>query len=160
MQVKKMKILEKKEVEAVENIVEKNYGAKIDLKQFLVLETFEGKIWLATKDLLNLDLRSLPINSVGMNFGKMKRNEKVNLTIEGSQIVGAKATKNIVLLNEENAKKFMQGSDVKPGKEINCEYHNFAIVKFGEDVLGSSLLTEQGIKNQLPKSRRITQSKL
>jgi len=160
MQVKKMKILEKEEVEAVENVVEKNYGAKIDLKQFLVLETFEGKVWLATKGLLDLDLSKLPINSVGMNFGKIKKNEKINLTIEGSQIVGAKATKNIVLLNEESAKKFMQGSDVKPEKEINCEYHNFSIVKSGEDVLGCSMLTEKGIENQLPRSRRITQSKL
>jgi NOL1/NOP2/fmu family ribosome biogenesis protein len=154
MQIEKMKILKKEEVEQIENIVEKNYGAKIDLKQFLVLKTLEEKIFLTTKDLLNLDLSKLQINSMGMNFGKLKRNEKIFLTIEGSQIVGAKATKNIVLLNEENAKKFMQGSDVKPEKEINCEYHNFAIVKFGEDVLGSSLLTEEGIKNQLPKSRR------
>lgn len=69
--------------------------------------------------------------------------------------MGKDAKKNVVILDEENAKKFMRGSDVKPQKEINCEYHNFAIVKFGEDILGSSLLTEEGIKNQLPKSRRI-----
>jgi NOL1/NOP2/fmu family ribosome biogenesis protein len=155
MQIKKMKVLGKDEVEAVENIVEKNYGARIDLKQFLVLKTFEEKIWLATKELVSLDLSKLPVNSVGMNFGKLKRNDKINLTIEGSQIVGVKATKNVVLLNEENAVKFMQGSDVKPQQEINCDYHNFAIVKSGEDILGSSLLTEEGIKNQLPKSRRI-----
>jgi NOL1/NOP2/fmu family ribosome biogenesis protein len=160
MQIKKMKILGKNEVETVENIVEKNYGTGIDLNQFLVLKTFEEKIWLATKELTDLDLSKLPVNSVGMNFGKLKRNDKINLTIEGSQMVGIKATKNVVLLDKENAEKFMQGSDVKPQQEINCEYHNFTIVKSGEDVLGSSLLTEKGIKNQLPKSRRITQPKL
>jgi len=159
MQIKKMKILGKEEIEIIENIIEKNYGTKVELNKFLVLKTFEEKIWLATKNLLDLDLSKLQINSVGMNFGKLKRNDKINLTVEGSQIVGAKATKNIVLLNEENAEKFMQGSDMKPEKEIDCEYHNFAIVKFGEDVLGSSLLTEEGVKNQLPKSRRITRSK-
>lgn len=152
-----MKILEKEEVEQIENVVEKNYGVKVNLKQFLVLKTFEEKIWLATKNLLDLDLSKLQINSVGMNFGKLKRNDKINLTVEGSQIVGAKATKNVVLLNKENFEKFMQGSDVKPEKEINCEYHNFVIIKFVEDILGSSLLTEEEIKNQLPKSRRITQ---
>lgn len=155
MQIKKMKILDKEEVERIEEIVESNYGTKIDLKQFLVLETFEEKIWLATKNLLNLELGKLPINSIGMNFGKLKRNDKINLTVEGSQIVGATAVKNIAVLDEENTKKFMQGSDVKPEKEINCDYHNFAIVKFEEDILGSSLLTEKGIENQLPKSRRI-----
>ena len=100
------------------------------------------------------------MNSIGMNFGKLKRNNKINLTVEGSQMVGVNATKNIVLLNKENAEKFMRGSDAKPEKEIECEYHNFAIVKFGENVLGSSLLTEKGIENQLPKSRRIMQPKL
>jgi NOL1/NOP2/fmu family ribosome biogenesis protein len=160
MQVKKMKILGKKEIESIERTVEKNYGAEIDLKQFLVLETFEEKIWLVTKYLLNLDFNRLQINSVGMNFGKLKRNDKINLTVEGSQIVGPKATKNTCILNEENAKKFMQGSDVKPDGDINCEYHNFSIIKFGEDILGSSLLNEEGIKNLLPKSRRIIQPRL
>lgn len=70
MQIKKMKVLGKKEVEQIEVIVEKNYGTKVDLKQFLILKTFEEKIWLTTKYLLNLDSNKLPINSVGMNFGK------------------------------------------------------------------------------------------
>ena len=160
MQINKMKILERKEIEKIEDIVERNYGTKINLRQFLVLETFEEKIWLTAKDLLSINLSKLPVNCVGMNFGKLKRNGKINLTIEGSQMVGVEATKNLVLLNEDNAKKFMQGSDVKPDKEINCEYHNFSIIKSGEDILASSLLTEEGIENQLPRSRRISQSKL
>jgi len=160
MQVRKMKILDKGEIESIETIVENNYGAKIDLKQFLVLGTFEEKIWLMSKDLFNLDFDKLQINSIGMNFGKLKRNGKINLTVEGSQMVGPEATKNICILNEENAKKFMQGSDVKPDEEINCECHNFSIIKFGEEILGSSLLNENGVKNLLPKSRRITRSRL
>jgi NOL1/NOP2/fmu family ribosome biogenesis protein len=150
-----MKILNREEVEQIEEIVEKNYGIKIDLNQFLVLKTFEDKIWLTTKDILNLDLSTLPINSIGMNFGKLKRNDKINLTVEGSQMVGINANKNIVFLNKENYEKFMGGSNVKPEREINCEQHNFVLVKFGGDVLGSSLLTEDVIKNLLPKSRRI-----
>jgi len=102
----------------------------------------------------------LPLNSVGMNFGKLKRNDKINLTVEGSQMVGAKANKNVVFLDKGSYEKFMGGSDIKLEKEINCECHNFVIVKFGEDVLGSSLFTEEGIKNLLPKSRRIIRSKL
>lgn len=160
MQVKKMKILDRKEVKEIEEIIEKNYGVKKDLRRFLVLKTFEEKIWLATGDLLNLDLEKLQINSVGMNFGKLKRNEKINLTIEGSQMVGPEAKKNVVVLDKENAKKFMQGSDVKPVEATNCEYHNFVIVKSGDDILGSSLLTEKGIENFLPKSRRLSISRI
>jgi len=150
-----MKVLEKEEVENLERMIEKNYGTRVGLNQFLVLFGSEEKIWLASKEIMNLDMRKFPVNSIGMNFGKIKRNDKVNLTIEGSQMVGKLATKNTVALDEQEAQKFMQGSDVKPQQEINCEYHNFVIVKSGEDVLGSSPLTEEGLQNLLPKSRRV-----
>ncbi|MCS7106101.1 MAG: hypothetical protein NZ942_02180 [Candidatus Aenigmarchaeota archaeon] len=155
MQVKKIIFLSGEEVREIERIVEKNYGVKLSLKDFTVAKDKEEKIWLASKEILSFDLSKLQVNSLGFNFGKLKRNEKIHLTIEGAQIVGKSATKNIVLLNEENALKFMQGLDVKPEKEINCEYHNFVIVKFKDRILGSSLLTEEGIKNMVPKGRRI-----
>ncbi|MEM5793829.1 MAG: hypothetical protein QXS48_03810 [Candidatus Aenigmatarchaeota archaeon] len=155
MQVKKITFLSREEVKELERILEKNYGAKISLKDFGVAKDKEEKIWLTSKEVLSFDFSKLKVNSLGFNFGKLKRNEKIHLTIEGSQIVGKSATKNIAILSEENVLKFMQGLDVKPEKEINCEYHNFAIVKFKDKILGSSLLTEQGIKNMIPKSRRI-----
>ncbi|MEM5834427.1 MAG: hypothetical protein QXQ69_01095 [Candidatus Aenigmatarchaeota archaeon] len=150
-----MTFLGREEIEELERILEKNYGTKVSLKDFGVAKDKEEKIWLTSKEVLNFDFSKLQVNSLGFNFGKLKRNEKIHLTIEGSQIVGKNATKNIVILNQENALKFMQGLDVKPEKKINCEYHNFVIVKFKDKILGSSLLTEQGIKNMIPKSRRI-----
>lgn len=155
MQTKKIKILKENEIERIEKIIEKNYGTALNLKNFLVLETSENKIWIASKDILNLNLEKLNINSIGLYIGKLKRNDKIHLSLEGSQLVGKNATKNVVILDEEHTKKFMQGSDIKPTKEINCEYHNFVIVKFGEEILGSSLLTEEKLKNLIPKSRRI-----
>ncbi|MGC8812062.1 MAG: hypothetical protein ACP5O8_00530 [Candidatus Aenigmatarchaeota archaeon] len=139
----------------VERIIEKNYGAKLSLKEFAVAKDKEEKIWIASKEILNFDFSKLQANSFGLNFGKLKRNEKIHLTVEGSEIVGRLATKNLVILDEEGMIKFMQGLDVKPKEEINCEYHNFVIVKFKDKILGSSLLTEQGLKNMVPKSRRI-----
>ena len=158
MQIKKIKVLEKEEVENLERMVEKNYGTRAGLDRFLVMISAEERIWLASKEIMNLDMRKFPVNSTGMNFGKIKRNDKISLTVEGAQMIGKQAIKNVVVLDEENAKKFLQGSNIKPQQEINCEYHNFVIIKSGEDFLGSSLLTEEGIKNLLPKSRRIFQS--
>jgi NOL1/NOP2/fmu family ribosome biogenesis protein len=150
-----MIFLSKEEVKEIEKIVEKNYGAKFSLKEFLVAKGKEEKIWIASKEILNFDFSKLNINSFGLNFGKLKRNDKIHLTIEGSQMVGKTATKNLVVLDEESVIKFMQGMDVKPKEEINCEYHNFVIVKYKDKILGSSLLTEEGLKNMIPKSRRI-----
>jgi NOL1/NOP2/fmu family ribosome biogenesis protein len=155
MQIEKINFLKRSEVENIEDLIKKNYGTKIDLKQFLVFKSSEEKIWIVSKNILNLDLKKLKINSLGLYIGKLKRNNKIHLSLEGSQIVGKNANKNIVVLDELNTKKFMQGFDVKPKKEINCDYNNFVIVKFGEEILGSSLLTEEKLKNLIPKSRRI-----
>ena len=155
MQIGKMKVLSKGEIKDLERRIEKNYGSKVNLRDFLVLVNKKNKIWLVNKEVLNLDLSKLRINALGLGFGKLKRNEKIHLTIEGSQIVGKNATKNLVILDEKNAIKFMQGASVKPKEKINCEYHNFVIVKRGKDILGSSLLLEDGLKNLIPKSRRL-----
>lgn len=155
MQIEKINFLKNEEIEQIEKIIEKNYGAKIDLKQFLVFKTSEEKIWVASKDISKINLEKLKVNSIGLYIGKLKRNEKIHLSPEGSQIVGRNANKNIVILDELDVKKFMQGLDIKPKKEINCEYHNFVIVKFGDEIIGSSLLTEEKLKNLIPKSRRI-----
>jgi len=155
LQIEKIKILNEEEIKQIEKIIEKNYGAKIVLSKFSVLKTAEEKIWIASKDCLKFLSDKLKINLIGLNFGKLKRNDKINLTIEGSQIVGKDVVKNVVYLSEITAEKFLKGSDVKPEKEIDCEYHNFVIVKFNEEILGSSLLTEEKLKNLLPKSRRI-----
>lgn len=155
MQIGKMRVLTKEEVKDLERMIEKNYGSRVNLKDYLVLINKKNKIWLVNKEVLNLDLDKLKIDSLGLGFGKLKRNEKIHLTIEGSQIVGKNATKNIAILDEKDAVKFMQGSNVKPKEEIDCEYHNFAIVKCKDDILGSSLLIEDGLKNLIPKSRRL-----
>ncbi|MEM5790739.1 MAG: hypothetical protein QXP77_01685 [Candidatus Aenigmatarchaeota archaeon] len=155
MQIEKIKAYPSKEIE---RIIDKNYRAKIDLKDFIVVEGKENKIWLSTKKIFEIDLKKLKINSFGLYFGKLKRNEKIHLSPEGAQIVGRNAIKNVLELSEEETRKFMEGSDLKIKIPENCESHNFVILKSKDDILGCSLALEDGIKNLLPKSRRIIAS--
>jgi len=156
MQAKEMKILNRRGIEEIERIVERNYGAKLNLDCYVVLIVgVEKKIWLASREILKIELEKLSINSIGFYFGKLKRNDKIHLSTEGSQIVGRFAKKNIVELGEESAENFMKGMDVKNMSRIDCEPHNFVLVRSGKDFLGCSLLTENELQNLLPKSRRI-----
>jgi len=157
MQTKTLDLLDNHQVEKIESLIEKNYGTKIELKKYSVFKTsIDEKIWLASREIFNVNLAKLVVNSIGLYFGKPKRNDKIHLSIEGSQLVGKTATKNIVYLDEENSLKFLQGMNVKPIKTLSAESHNFVIVKCGEEILGSSLYTDEGIRNLLPKSRRIS----
>ena len=71
-------------------------------------------------------------------------------------IVGKKANKNIAIVDEKEAVKFMEGYDVSNFKAINAELHNFIIVKNGKgDVLGTGILREGYIENLIPKARRL-----
>jgi len=154
MQAKILTILASKERKKIEKIIKKNYEVDFDLSNYSVLIGPEDKIWIASREILNADIEKLDVNSIGMNLGKLKKNEKIRLTIEGSQLIGKEAKKNFVELNEDETKKFMSGSSLQIAPS-NCDMHNFVIIKSGKNILGSSLLTEKGIKNLLPISRRV-----
>ena len=85
----------------------------------------------------------------------MKRNNKIKLSIEGANIVGKKATKNVALINEKEAIKFIEGNDIYNFKEVNCELNNFIILKNGEDIIGVGILRNGYIENLIPKARRM-----
>ncbi|MEM7825553.1 MAG: hypothetical protein QW412_01685, partial [Candidatus Aenigmatarchaeota archaeon] len=95
-------------MEEIEKIIEKNYGVKISLEKFVVGKGRDEKIWIVSKKILDFDFSRLNINSFGLNLGKLKKNEKIHLTIEGCEMVGNLAIKNVVILDEKNAIKFMQ----------------------------------------------------
>ena len=146
--------MSKEEIKRLENLLEKNYGAKIRFKD-KIFKTSEEKVWLVSKEALDFDFSKLKVNSVGLYFGKLKRNEKIQLSVEGVQLVGKKAKKNIVIIDEENLKKFLQGFDFSAQKLIDCETNNFVLIKHEDDFIGTGILRENYIENILPKARRI-----
>ena len=149
-------ILDKSEIESLQKIIDKNFKSAFDLNDFGVMLGSEEKIWLAARDVFTFDFSKLPVNSLGMNFGKIKKNDKMRLTIEGSQLVGSTAERNVAIISDVDAKKFLRGEDIDPMQKENCDEHNFVIVKTeGGTVLGSALLAEGRLKNFLPKSRRL-----
>ena len=151
-----LEILDKEDVERLQGIIEKNYGGEFNLRDFGVMIGSEERIWLASKDVFLFDSARLPVNSIGLNFGKMKKNEKLRLTIEGSQLVGKTAERNVATVSDADAMRFLRGEDMNPVIKEGCEEHNFVIVKTeSRTVIGSAMLAEGRLKNFLPKSRRI-----
>jgi len=145
--------VEKVDVKEIERIVEKNYGAKIDLSKYNAYINKEGKIFLSSK---GIEKKLIEISTrIGIYFGKIKRNEKIQLSVEGSQIVGKNATKNVAILDEKNIYKFMEGLSVVPAKLLKCEEHNFVIVSNGKDFFGSGIYSNGEIRSMVSKGRRI-----
>jgi NOL1/NOP2/fmu family ribosome biogenesis protein len=150
MQARKMSESEKKEIE---KILEKNYGAKLDFSSFDCYINNRNEIYIVSKSVYE---RLIPIASyVGMYFGRLKRNEKIQLSVEGSQIVGRLANKNIAIVDDENISRYMEGLECKWSELVNCEVNNFVIIKNGNDFFGCGILREDKIESLVPKARRI-----
>ena len=146
--MQKLKILNKKEIKRILSMLEKQWGFKGEL-DYAFLQSEKYKIYLANKEIFNLDLSKIKVNSFGIYFADVRAG--IRLSIEGSQIVGKKATKNIVELNDKEAKDWMSGIDID--KETDTEA--FVILRHRTDFLGTGKATEDGkILNFVPKARR------
>ena len=76
----------------------------------------------------------------------------IRLSIEGSRIVGPKAAKNIVELDEEQVRNWFKGGDL----ELECkDCSGFVILKHKNDFLGTGKYKEGKILNYVSKTRRI-----
>jgi len=139
----------------IEGILEKNYSSEFDLNEYTVFKINGDEIWLASKEFTNLDLNKLKINSIGLYFGRLKVEEKIALSIEGCQLIGRTAKRNIVEIDDENTVRFMEGFDVKIKEKTDCEDDNFVLIKYKNDFVGTGILRQNTVENILPKSRRL-----
>jgi len=147
--MQQLKILNKKEIKRILAMLEKQWGFKGEL-DYAFLQSEKFKIYLANKEIFNLDLSKVKINSFGIYFAEVRVG--IRLSIEGSQIVGPKATKNVVELDDDEAKEWMSGTDIEKETDSN----DFVILKHKTDFLGTGKATKEGkILNYVPKARRL-----
>ena len=134
-------------------MVESQWGAKIKLDHGF-LRNSNNRIFIVSKDISKIDLSKLRLNSIGLYFCEID-DKGIRLSIEGSQIVGQHAKKNIVELNEDETKIWFKGVDLqKECKDCN----GFVILKNKNDFLGTGKYSNGKILNYVSKTRRINLS--
>jgi len=144
-----LKILNKKQTKEILNLIKKQWGADLKL-DYAFLKNEKGKVFLLNKDISKIKLEKIRINNLGLYFAKIINNE-IRLSIEGSQLVGPIATKNILELNEKQTKEWMSGSDL----EIKGNYDGFLLIKYNNDFLGCGKYREGKVFNFVGKARRV-----
>ena len=147
-----LSILNKKEIKKILEIIREQWGIDAEL-DYAFLKNNKDKIYIANKEVFNLDFKKLRINSIGMYFGQLKDNT-LRLSIEGSQLIGKDAKKNVVELDKGEVRKWLKGIDLD--KEADAK--GFVIMKHGSDILGCGKVQEKKILNYVPKARRIQSS--
>ncbi len=152
----KWKILNSKEVREILKRIKQQWGS--DLSGISgscgFLEGKDGDIFLMSRDVEKIDLQQLRINSLGLYFGQLRNNE-LRLSIEGSQIIGKAATKNVAELSDEEFKLWLRGEDVeKPLGDCS----GYVIVRHSKDFIGCGKYKDGKILNFVPKARRVANS--
>ena len=146
-----LKFLKKKEIERILNKIKEQFGIKKLDFNYKMLQNKEGKLFVISKEVNKVDLLKLRINELGLYIARLDK--ELRLTIEGSQLFGKYATKNIYEINEEDASSWLQGNDLSCSKEFNT----FVIIKHKDNYLGSGRWKDYKIINFIPKERRIKQ---
>jgi len=145
-----LKILNGKEIKEILKLIEKQWNVKIKL-EYTFLKNNKNRVFIINKDIEKIELEKLRVNSFGLYFCEIDH-MGIRLSIEGSQIIGPKATKNIVEINSLQIKQWFNGQDL----EIKENYSGFVIIKHKNDFLGSGKYKNGKILNYVSKSRRIT----
>lgn len=149
--MQELKILNSKEIKEIYGLIEKQWGAKVKL-DYGFLKNQKNRIFVISKDISAIDISKLRLNSVGMYFCEFD-GLGIRLSIEGSQIIGPKAEKNIIELDEEETKRWFKGGDIE--KEC-ADCKGFVILKNKNDFLGTGKYSNKRILNYVSKTRRIS----
>ncbi len=143
-----MKILNTRDVKEIIKLIESQWGAKLKLD--LAFLQKKEKIYVITRDLGNIDYSLLRINNVGLYFGQVRNNE-IRLSIEGSQIVGPLANKNVLKVSDQEFESWISGEDL----EVNSKNHAFVLLKHNNDFVGCGKHIGNKVLNYVPKGRRV-----
>jgi NOL1/NOP2/fmu family ribosome biogenesis protein len=87
--------------------------------------------------------------------------DSLRLSVDAIILLKDKITKNILELNEKQAKEWFSGQDYALSKEEKEELKKkkettgFKVIKIGKDFVGMGKLTEDRLINYTPKERRI-----
>ncbi|HSU73288.1 MAG TPA: hypothetical protein VLJ21_05575 [Candidatus Binatia bacterium] len=141
-------ILASKDIKAIHKMLEEQFGFTGKL-EYGFLKNHEDNLYIVSRDIANIDFKRLRVTSMGSYFGELKKG--LRLSIEGSQLVGPHATKNVVDISKEEMLLWLKGTDLP----TTHKHPGLLIIRHGKDYLGCGSIKEGRILNYVPKIRRL-----
>ena len=145
-------ILNTREKKNLSKLLRKQFNCNFEFNYEVFMNT-KNRIFLLNKDVAKINLDELRVNSLGLYFGELYKNNELRLSIEGSKIIGELAKKNVLQLDDKHAKKWMSGEDF----EVDTDLKGFVIIKNEDDFLGCGKIVEGKLLNYVPKERRVSE---
>ena len=131
-------------------MIESQWGKVPELFSTVTFIKGKDRIFIVSRELERLSKARIRVNSSGLYVAEVK-GDNIRLSIEGSQLVGPTATKNVCDVSRDQVKDWFQGKDI----QVNKTYDGFVILKYEDDFVGSGRFKDGFILNFVPKARRL-----
>ena len=88
-------VLNTREKKRINELLEEQWGIteKFD---YVYIQSKKNRLFFVNKDIERLDMKGLRLSSVGLYVGEILHDKELRLSIDGSQLFGPHATKNII----------------------------------------------------------------
>ena len=78
-------------------------------------------------------------------------NSGIRMTVEGAQLIGKYATKNVLDLDKDQIKEWIKGNQV----DVKYDTNGFVLIRNKKDFFGCGLVKNNILLNYFPKTRRL-----
>lgn len=153
-----LKILSSRELKLINQAFSKSWDMDIRLADFgyAYLLSRKNKVYAVTKEIGQIELDELNIDTMGIYLFYWDK-KTLRLSIEGSQIFGRFAKKNIIDLDKDQMKDWLRGLDISLCLDDADSFHIIRYKdEYNDDYLGSGKIKDDTLLNFIPKNRRIT----
>jgi NOL1/NOP2/fmu family ribosome biogenesis protein len=149
-----MKPLNNKDAKKELAIIEEYWGCDLKdlLSEHIILKSSKLKLYLLRRDSVKVEWPQR-ISQAGLYIASVK-DALPRLSVEGSQLIGPRATKQIMDISTEDADQWIRGTKLPVGDEVR----GCLIIRCGTDYMSCGHAKENVLTNYLPKSRRIHSS--
>lgn len=151
-----LKILNSREKKELNRKLRDQWGCELE-KDMVFLISNKGKLYIADRDIAKIDTGGMRVDNLGLYVATVD-DKGMRLSIEGSQIIGPLAKKNVIDIGERAVREWFRGDDIAKEDIETEDQEGFVILKHGDDFIGCGKVTEKGILNFVPKTRRILSS--
>jgi NOL1/NOP2/fmu family ribosome biogenesis protein len=146
--INKQKILNAKQAKEILKLIKDRWDVDFS-SDYVFLKNEKQKVFITNRDLDRLDLEKLRINSTGLYIAEIK--DGIRLSIEGSQLIGPEAKKNVLEVDDKQARDWLKGVEI----EYKGDLKGFVIIKNKDNYIGCGKAVTDKILNFIPKTRRI-----
>ncbi|HII72650.1 TPA: hypothetical protein HA265_07885 [Candidatus Woesearchaeota archaeon] len=145
-------ILNAREKKPILKAISDQWG--VDFRPEVMLMSNKNKVYITTPELNQVEWHKYKVDGVGLYIARMEN--EVRLSIEGAQLIGPLAKKNVVTVTDEETRTWFRGEDIAVEDDRLKGLSGYVILRNKDDFLGSGKVSGGKILNFVPKGRRIT----